>query len=206
MFGIGLPELAVIFVVAVLVFGPDRLPEFARQAGRFVRQVRTFATSARDDIRSELGPDFADFELTDLDPRRAVRKYVRTPGTSPRTTTTTRDVRRPGQRPLETGELPPYDSDATGQRAQPTFESSLTLTSCCLPLRSTDEVDGLARLVAADRDDEVDPVACTRLPSILVTTSPCLQARRRRPECPPGRPTPSRRRSWPVFTLAPMTG
>jgi sec-independent protein translocase protein TatB len=39
-FGIGLPELMVIMVVAVVVFGPDRLPEFARQAGRLVRQVR----------------------------------------------------------------------------------------------------------------------------------------------------------------------
>ncbi len=114
MFGIGLPELAVILVVAVLVFGPDRLPEFARQAGKFIRQVRTFATSARDDIRSELGPDFADFELTDLDPRRAVRKYVSdvwdesADGDDDGATS-----RRPGQQPLETGELPPYDSDAT---------------------------------------------------------------------------------------------
>ena len=112
MFGIGLPELMVIMVVAVVVFGPDRLPEFARQAGRFVRQVRTFTQSARDDIRSELGPEFADFELTDLDPRRAMRKYIQDAWDE------TEDddsptVTRAGQRPLEDGELPPYDSDAT---------------------------------------------------------------------------------------------
>ena len=110
MFGVGLPEFMVIVVVAIIVFGPDRLPEFARQAGRLVHQIKKFADSARDDIRSELGPEFADFELTDLDPRNAVRKYVN-------------DVwdedgeaagpKRPGLRPLETGERPPYDSDAT---------------------------------------------------------------------------------------------
>jgi sec-independent protein translocase protein TatB len=108
-FGIGLPELAVIMVVAVLVFGPDRLPDFARQAGRMVRQIREFTQSARDDIRSELGPEFAEFELTDLDPRRAVRKFVQDAWEE--------DVDaapvRQGQRPLAEGELPPYDSDAT---------------------------------------------------------------------------------------------
>ncbi len=109
MFDIGLPELMVIFVVAVIVFGPDRLPDFARQAGRFIRQVRQFTQSARDDIRSELGPEFADFELTDLDPRRAVRKYVQEAWDE---SDDTPPLRR-GQRPLETGELPPYDSDAT---------------------------------------------------------------------------------------------
>jgi sec-independent protein translocase protein TatB len=108
-FGIGLPELMVIIVVAVVVFGPDRLPEFARQAGRLVRQVRTFTQSARDDIRSELGPEFADFELTDLDPRRAVRKYIQDAWDEDDDA----EVSRAGQRPLETGELPPYDSDAT---------------------------------------------------------------------------------------------
>ena len=109
MFDIGLPELMVIFVVAVLVFGPDRLPDFAKQAGRFVRQVRQFTQSARDDIRAELGPEFADFEISDLDPRKAVRKYVQDAWDE----SDDKPVLRAGQLPLETGELPPYDSDAT---------------------------------------------------------------------------------------------
>jgi sec-independent protein translocase protein TatB len=111
-FGIGLPELMVIIVVAVVVFGPDRLPEFARQAGRLVRQVRTFTQAARDDIRSELGPEFADFELTALDPRRAMRKYIQD-AWDETDDQDTGAVRTAGQRPLEDGELPPYDSDAT---------------------------------------------------------------------------------------------
>jgi sec-independent protein translocase protein TatB len=108
-FGVGLPEFLVILVVAVVVFGPDRLPDFARQAGRFVRQVKQFADSARDDIRTELGPDFSDFELTDLDPRNAVRKYVSSVMDEDEPDT----VERPGQRPLQNGERPPYDVDAT---------------------------------------------------------------------------------------------
>jgi sec-independent protein translocase protein TatB len=108
-FGIGLPELMVIVVVAIVVFGPDRLPEFARQAGRFVRQVRQFTQAARDDIRTELGPEFADFELTDLDPRRAMRKYIQDAWDEDDDPA----PQRGGQRSLEDGELPPYDSDAT---------------------------------------------------------------------------------------------
>ncbi|QNN51734.1 sec-independent translocase [Nocardioides mesophilus] len=109
MFGVGLPEMVVIVVVAVLIFGPDRLPDFARQAGRMIRQVRAFSQAARDDIRSELGPEFSNFELTDLDPRRAVRKYIQdTWDETPEERTD-----RPGQRPLRRDERPPYDSDAT---------------------------------------------------------------------------------------------
>jgi sec-independent protein translocase protein TatB len=109
-FGVGLPELMVILVVAVVVFGPDRLPDFARQAGRLVRQVRQFTQAARDDIRSELGPEFADFEITDLDPRRAVRKYIQDAWED---TDDSDEPVRAGQRPLADNELPPYDSDAT---------------------------------------------------------------------------------------------
>lgn len=112
MMGIGFTELLVILVVALVAFGPDRLPDFARQAGQLVRQVRRLTQQARNDIRSELGPEYADFELTDLDPRRAIRKHIMEawdddedePGRSP--------VRRSGP-PLRAGELPPYDSDAT---------------------------------------------------------------------------------------------
>ena len=49
--------MAVIALIAVLVFGPERLPEFARQAGRFLHRMRQFATATRDDLRTELGPD-----------------------------------------------------------------------------------------------------------------------------------------------------
>lgn len=76
MFGIGLPELAIIAFVAVIVFGPDRLPEFARQAGRFVRTMRNLAQNAQSQLRDELGPEYADLKLTDLDPRQAIRKHI----------------------------------------------------------------------------------------------------------------------------------
>jgi sec-independent protein translocase protein TatB len=75
-FGIGLPELLVIGIVAVVVLGPERLPEFARQAGRFVRQLRHLAQNAQSQLREELGPEYADLKLTDLDPRQAIRRHI----------------------------------------------------------------------------------------------------------------------------------
>ncbi len=111
MFGVGLPELAVIAFVAVLVVGPEKIPDLARQAGRMLRQLRNLANVARDELRDELGPDYADLELRDLDPREIVRKHVLEAmedededGPSPS---------RPRERPLKAGELPPYDVDAT---------------------------------------------------------------------------------------------
>jgi sec-independent protein translocase protein TatB len=110
MMGIGFAEFMLIGVVALLVFGPDRLPDFARQAGRMIRQVRTLSKQARDDIRSELGPEYADFELTDLDPRRAIRKHI----VEAWDEDDDEAERRPRRQPtLKAGELPPYDSDAT---------------------------------------------------------------------------------------------
>ena len=76
MFDIGLGELAVIAFIAVLVFGPDKLPELARQAGRFLHHAKTFANNARDELRTELGPPTPTSKLRDLDPRTIVRKHV----------------------------------------------------------------------------------------------------------------------------------
>ena len=107
MLGIGLPEFFVIAVVGMIVFGPDRLPEFARQAGRMVRQLRALSRQARDDIRAELGPEYADFELRDLDPRRAIRKHILEAWDEDED-----DLPSSGPS-LAEGERPPYDSEAT---------------------------------------------------------------------------------------------
>jgi sec-independent protein translocase protein TatB len=110
MLGIGLPELMVLLVVGLIVFGPDRLPDFARQAGRVLRQLRAMTRQARDDIRAELGPEYADFELTDLDPRRAIRKHILEAWDEDEDD----DAATGGQgEPLRAGERPPYDTDAT---------------------------------------------------------------------------------------------
>jgi sec-independent protein translocase protein TatB len=108
MFDIGLPEFAVLALVALFVFGPDRLPDVARQAGRFVRQLKQMATSARSQISEELGPEFADLDLRDLNPKALVQKHL-LDDTEPETE---RKPRR-GHRPLEEGEAAPFDVDAT---------------------------------------------------------------------------------------------
>jgi sec-independent protein translocase protein TatB len=110
-FGVGLTELAVIAFIAVLVFGPDRLPELARQAGQMFRKVRNFANAARDELREELGPEYAELELRDLDPRAIVRKHIME-AMEDEDEPPARRPRR-GQRPLATNEPPPYDVEAT---------------------------------------------------------------------------------------------
>ncbi|UDY25336.1 Sec-independent protein translocase subunit TatB [Nocardioides sp. Kera G14] len=109
----GLPELAVIAFVAILVFGPDKLPEFAKQAGRFVREAKKFADGARDQLREELGPEYADLELTDLDPRTFVRKQISQLAAEDVGVDGPLKQGTPRQRPLRPGELPPYDDQST---------------------------------------------------------------------------------------------
>ena len=98
-----------IALVAVLVFGPDKLPDLARQAGKMARQIRSFAHSARDELRSELGPEYADLQLRDLDPRVIVRKHIM----EAMNEDPDADQTRARQRPLVAGEAPPFDLDAT---------------------------------------------------------------------------------------------
>lgn len=112
MFGIGLGELAVIAVIAVLVVGPERLPDLARQAGRLLREVRRVATSARDDLRAELGPEYADLELADLDPRTIVRKHI-LDAMNDEDDGGDRDRRPAAGGGLVAGERPPFDREAT---------------------------------------------------------------------------------------------
>lgn len=106
MFGVGLLELAMIALVAIIAFGPDRLPALAKQAGIMVRKARTMAHSARDELRAELGPEYADLQLRDLDPRNIVRRHIAEAMAD-------EDERPTPPVALAEGQRPPYDVDAT---------------------------------------------------------------------------------------------
>lgn len=76
MFGINGAEALVLLLVAVVVVGPERLPHYAEQLGRWVRSLRRLATDAKDRLASELGETELDWTTLDprrYDPRRIVR-------------------------------------------------------------------------------------------------------------------------------------
>lgn len=54
MFDLGFQEIIVIFIVALIVFGPKRLPELARTVGKWVGEIKRGVQAARYQIESEI--------------------------------------------------------------------------------------------------------------------------------------------------------
>ncbi|WP_424211949.1 sec-independent translocase [Streptomyces sp. BI20] len=73
---IGGLEILTIAVIAILIFGPDKLPKLIQDTAAIIRKIRSFSDSAKQDIRSELGPEFKDFEFEDLNPKNFIRKQL----------------------------------------------------------------------------------------------------------------------------------
>ncbi|MFD6950975.1 translocase [Nocardiopsis sp. TSRI0078] len=102
MFNIGGWEFILLLLFALLIFGPDQLPKAAQQIGRVLRQLRTMANSASNDIKEGLGPEFKDFDVQDLHPRRFVQKHFW-------------EDEEPEKKPAArlNGKRPPFDDEAT---------------------------------------------------------------------------------------------
>ncbi len=73
---IGPLEVVTLAIMAIVIFGPDKLPKLIQDTMGFIRKIRSFADSAKEDIRTELGPEFKDFEFQDLHPKTFVRKQL----------------------------------------------------------------------------------------------------------------------------------
>lgn len=69
-------KLLVLGVIALIVFGPERLPAMAAQAGRALREMRKMLDGAKSELQENLGPEFSDFDIADLNPRHLVRKHL----------------------------------------------------------------------------------------------------------------------------------
>jgi sec-independent protein translocase protein TatB len=77
-------ELILLAVLAILVLGPERLPDYAAKFGRFVRQARAMADRAKAQLKEEMGPEFSDvdwraYDPRQYDPRKIVREALMTP-------------------------------------------------------------------------------------------------------------------------------
>ena len=78
MFNVGLGEIVIIVLVVLMLFGPEKLPEMARQAGRFLGRLRLTTQDALDQLKEET--DLKDLNLPDLkigSLRSQARDYVR---------------------------------------------------------------------------------------------------------------------------------
>ena len=116
MFDLSIPKLLVLAVIALIIFGPHELPKIASQAGRALRDLRKIAEGAKNDLREGLGPEFADFEIEDLNPKRFVQKHLFEDvngDTDPRTAAAAQAQPRANGTLLAPGERPPFDPDAT---------------------------------------------------------------------------------------------
>lgn len=71
-----LSEILVLGVLAVIIFGPEKLPELARKAARVVAYLRNIGNDARAQLREELGPEFDDFRMSDLNPKTFVQRHI----------------------------------------------------------------------------------------------------------------------------------
>lgn len=76
MFDLSMTKLLFLAVIALIVFGPNELPRVASQVGRVLRDLRRIADGATAELKEGLGPEFANFELDDLNPRRFVTKHL----------------------------------------------------------------------------------------------------------------------------------
>ena len=120
MFGINGGELLVLLLVAVVVVGPERLPRYAEQLGRWVRVLRRQVSGMRERLSTELGEEAADVDWAALDPRqydprRIVREALFDDPAAPGPAS-----RGPAGRPtaaggaaLPAGAAAPFDDEAT---------------------------------------------------------------------------------------------
>ncbi|MGO1183728.1 MAG: twin-arginine translocase TatA/TatE family subunit [Micrococcaceae bacterium] len=83
-FGINGGELIVLIVLALLLLGPEKIPEYTRALGDWVRKLRRMAEGAKEQFKEETGTDFDEvdwqrYDPRQYDPRRIIRDALAEP-------------------------------------------------------------------------------------------------------------------------------
>ena len=124
MFDINGWEFVILVVAALLVIGPDRMPEYSAKLAKLVRQVRGMADAAKVQLREQMGSEFDDVDWKQYaprqyDPRRIVREALMDDGSQNGESSSSGDVQEgdvkgPSSFKRHDPDKPtPYDQDAT---------------------------------------------------------------------------------------------
>jgi sec-independent protein translocase protein TatB len=125
-FGLSGEKLLILGIIAVIVLGPERLPEYAKGLANIIKSLRKMADGAKTQMKEELGEDFDDMDWRKLDPRQydprriirealtedldfsAEKKVLKDTAVIATSVTVPKVVEH-----LNAGEKAPYDSEAT---------------------------------------------------------------------------------------------
>ena len=113
---IGWGEIAFIAIIALFIFGPERLPHVAKEAAEGLKKVRRALTGVREQVNDSLGDDFAqlrDLDLRQYHPKTFIRNQLLVDDDPPVPTGATASTVYTTGRSRDRGTPPPFDSDAT---------------------------------------------------------------------------------------------
>ncbi|QRQ77522.1 sec-independent translocase [Glutamicibacter protophormiae] len=68
--GINGGEFIILAIIAVVVLGPEKLPDYAKKLANLVKEIRRMANGAKEQLREEVGDEVADMDWRKLDPRQ----------------------------------------------------------------------------------------------------------------------------------------
>ncbi len=110
---IGWPEIIVVGLAALFIFGPERLPHLAKDAAAGLKRVRTAITGVREQVNESFGedlPELRDLDLRRYHPRTFLRSHLLDDDAPP---AEKQGVPPAVARPRDRSTPPPFDSDAT---------------------------------------------------------------------------------------------
>lgn len=75
-FDFGAGEILGLALLAIILVGPDRLPNLAVDAAKLIKKIRTVSQNVTADLRQNLGPGFEDLQPSDLHPKKFIKKQL----------------------------------------------------------------------------------------------------------------------------------
>ena len=76
MFNIGGGEILALMVIGMILIGPDKLPNIAADAARFLIKMKNMAQNVTNDLKENLGPGYEDLQVKDLHPKALIKKHI----------------------------------------------------------------------------------------------------------------------------------